>query len=73
MRTDCTPAFSIASTSRSSISVPALTMHLARHRVIDVVERGTAEDALAERSDDLAGIDDRLHGEALVGAAIDAS
>ena len=46
-------------------------MHLARHRMVDVVERGAAEDALAERGDDLAGIDDRLHGEALVGAAVD--
>ena len=46
---------------------------IARNRMSDVVERRTAEDALAERRDDLAGIDDRLHGEALVGAAVDAS
>ena len=46
-------------------------MQLARDRMVDVVERRAAEDALAERGDDLAGIDDRLHGEALVGAAVD--
>ena len=65
------PAFSICSMSRSSISLPALTSTLARQRMSDVVERGAAEDALAERGDHLAGIDDRLHGEALVGAAVD--
>jgi hypothetical protein len=40
----------------------ALDDLIARDRVIDVFKRGAAEDALAERSDHLAGIDDRLHG-----------
>ncbi len=44
---------------------------IAGHRMLDVVERGAAEDTLAERGHDLAGIDDRLHGQAVVGAAID--
>ena len=71
MRTDWMPAFSIASTSGSSISVPASTMTLAGDRMVDVVQRRTAENAHAERGHDLTGIDDRLHGQALVGAAID--
>ena len=32
--------------------------------VDDILGRGAAEDALTERGHDLAGIDDRLHGEA---------
>ncbi len=43
---------------------------LARLRVLDVFRRGAAENAHAERGNDLAGIDDRLHGQAAVGAAI---
>ncbi len=48
-----------------------VTMHLAVLGVDDIVGRGAAEDALTERGDDLAGIDDRLHGEATLGAAIE--
>src|SRR5690606_10006682 len=44
--------------------------HLARNRVGDVLERGAAEDALAERGHDLAGVDDRGHGQTLLGAAV---
>lgn len=39
--------------------------------MVDVVERRAAEDTGAERSDDLAGIDDGGHGQAGFGAAID--
>ena len=44
---------------------------LAGDRVVDVLSRGTAEDALADGRNDLAGIDDRLHGEATLSAAIE--
>ena len=44
--------------------------HLAGRRRDDVFGRGTSEDALAERSDDLAGVDDRLHLQAGIGTAI---
>jgi hypothetical protein len=37
----------------------------------DIVRSGTAQDALPERGHDLAGVDDRLHGQAAFGAAIE--
>ena len=48
----------------------ALHDDIARKRVEDVFERRAAQDALAERGHDLTGIDNRLHGEAVLGAAI---
>src|SRR5579862_4297332 len=48
----------------------ALDEHLARLRMLDVLRRGAAEDALAERRDDLAAIDLGLDGDTLLGAAI---
>ena len=38
--------------------------HVTCDRMHDVFERGPAENTLTERRNDLAGIDDRLHGEA---------
>ena len=49
--------------SASSISSPSLTMHVAGLGVDDVLGRGAAEDALAERGDDRAALDDRAHVE----------
>ena len=70
MRIAWTLAFSIVSTSRSSISRAGRHDHLAGRRRDDVLRRGAAEDALAERGHDLAGVDDRLHLQAGIGAAI---
>ena len=58
------PALSICSTATSSISSPALHDHRAVQRIDDVVERRAAEDALAERLDHVAAVDDRAHREA---------
>src|SRR5690606_29418171 len=43
---------------------------LTRDRVIDIVRSGTAQNALAQRSHDLTCVNDRLHGQATLGAAI---
>src|SRR6185312_16314901 len=48
----------------------ALDDHLTRLRMLDVFRRGAAEDALAERRDDLAAVDLGLDGDTLLGAAI---
>jgi hypothetical protein len=60
-----------STTWASSIMVPALTIIVAGDRVIDVVKRGAAQNTLTDGRHDLTGIDDRRHGQALVGAAID--
>src|SRR5690606_10534074 len=44
--------------------------HLARNRVVDVVERHAAQDALAERLDDLTALDERADVQAVHGAAV---
>ncbi len=43
---------------------------LAGLRIDDIVERRAAQNTLTDRSDDLAGIDDRSHGQTPVGAAV---
>ena len=58
------------SAAASSISSPSLAMHVAGLGVDHVLGRGTAEDALAQRGDDRAALDDRAHVEAVLGAAI---
>ena len=50
------------------MSVPPFTMTSPESGVEDVFERRAAQDALAERGHDLTGIDNRLHGEAVLGA-----
>ena len=68
--TACTPAASTASMWASSISVPGLHDHLAGGRVVDVVDRRAAEDARSDGGHDLAGIDDRLHRQAVRRSAV---
>ena len=64
------PAFSICSTSRSSMVLPAGTTNCAGGRIDHVLGRRAAEHAVAERGHHLAGIDDRLHLEAARRAAV---
>ena len=64
------PARSISSTTSSSMSSPAATSDLAVQRIDHVDRRGAAEDAVAERRDHLAAVDDGAHREAAGGAAI---
>ena len=52
-------------TLSSSISVVRRDEHLAGVRVDDVLERDAAEDAVAERLDDLAALDERRHLDAV--------
>ena len=63
------PAAVIGSMCHSSIIVPFGTMTPAG-LVDQVLGRGAAQDAGGQRGDDLAGIDDRAHADAVVGAAI---
>jgi hypothetical protein len=64
------PEFSMSLTFASSISSLAVTSTSPRERIVDVLERDAAEDALAERLDDLAALDERADSDAVHGAAV---
>jgi hypothetical protein len=68
--TSSMPSASMRSTSSSLEQRALLEQRLLRLRVDDVGGRRAAEDALAQRLDDLAAFDQRLHRHAVVGAAI---
>ena len=65
------PASSICLTAASSSSVLARDEHLAGERVDHVLERDAAEDAIAERLDDLAGLLELGDADAVERAAVD--
>ena len=70
MRSSWTPAVTIVSTCGSSSSVSVLDDDLVRRRIAHVLGRGAAEDAARQRGHDRAGVDDRAHLDAAVGAAV---
>ena len=57
-------------TLSSSISSPAFDEHLVGERVLDVLERHAPEDALADRLDDRAALDERADLDAVDRAAV---
>ena len=65
------PASSICVTRASSSSVFARDEDLARERVDDVFERDAAEDAVAERLDDFAGVLELRDADAVERAAVE--
>ena len=71
MTTSSMPASSIFLTEASSSSVLAAIEHFAGERVDDVFEHDAAEDAVAERLDDLAGVLELRHADAVERPAVE--
>ena len=71
MTTSSMPASSMTRTAASSSSVFAGDEHLAGERVDDVFERDAAEDAVAERLDDFAGVLELGDADAVERAAVE--
>ena len=71
MTTSSMPASSIFVTRASSSSVLCGDEHFARERIDDVFERHAAEDAVAERLDDLAGVFELGDSNAVERAAVE--
>ena len=70
MRTSCTPACVDRLDLRLVEQRALLDDDLAGRRIAHVLGRGAAEDADAERGHDRAGVDDRAHLDAGLGAAV---
>ena len=71
MTTSSMPASSMCVTEASSSSVFAVDEDLAGERVDDVFERHAAEDAVAERLDDFAGVFELGDADAVERAAVE--
>ena len=71
MTTSSMPASSIVVTRRLVELGVRRDEHLARERVDDVLERDAAEDAVAERLDDLAGVLELGDADAVERAAVE--